>query len=84
MDDAANRSTPRFTGLTTVSPDEFREALRVLSYGSTRMALTLGVDDSAVRRWIRGDRAIPEIVARVVRLIIAGEIDPASLIGAKS
>jgi predicted transcriptional regulator len=58
-----------------VTATEFRDALSGLGLSQVRAAMLFGVSDRVVRMWIAGDRAVPELVARVVRLAVSGRFD---------
>ena len=51
------------------------------SLGLTQVgaAAMLGVSDRAIRMWASGDRAVPEPVAKILRLVAAGQISAAAV-----
>lgn len=49
-----------------MTPDEFKAARQALGYSQARMAEALGVHLRTAWRWERGERAIPEPVARLI------------------
>lgn len=55
-------------------PDELRDILRRLGLPQTGAAKLLGVDDRTMRRWCLGERDVPEVVARVMRMADAGKL----------
>ena len=58
-----------------MTPDQFRDTLRRLGLPQVRAATLLGVDGRTVRRWVGGERPIPEMVARVLRAAERGKLD---------
>ena len=54
-----------------MSPTDFLAARTALGFTQGALAAALGVDRRTVQFWEAGDRAIPETVARVIRLAIA-------------
>lgn len=58
----------------TMTPAELSDILERRGIPQTRAAALLGVDGRTVRRWIAGDREIPEVVARVLRMADAGRL----------
>ena len=62
-----------------MTPAKFRETLTRLGLPQVRAAALLGVDARTVRYWLAGERAIPELVARVLRAAERGKIDLADL-----
>ena len=52
----------------TVSPQQFRHALRQLGLNQVQAAKRLGVNARTVRRWVAGDSRIPESVSLLLRL----------------
>ena len=59
-----------------MTPDEYRDALASLGLSQSGAARLLGVDARTSRRWVSGERDIPEIAARFLRFLIAAEITP--------
>lgn len=55
----------------TMTPDEMREALVALGENQVGGAAVLGVDGRTMRRYLAGDREIPQPVARFVRYLMA-------------
>jgi hypothetical protein len=57
-----------------MTPIQYRNALRRLDLSQVGAARLFGADDRTGRRWISGERAVPECVAIVLRLLVAGKI----------
>jgi hypothetical protein len=53
---------------------QFNTALRRLDLTQAGAARLLGVDGRTTRYWAAGDRAIPESIAILLRLLVAGKI----------
>ena len=53
-----------------MTPDEYRDALASLGLSQSGAARLLGVDARTSRRWVSGERDIPEIAARFLRFLI--------------
>jgi DNA-binding transcriptional regulator YiaG len=54
-----------------VTPDEYSEAIETLGLSQLAAAKLLGVDGRTSRRWISGERDVPEPAARFLRYLIA-------------
>jgi DNA-binding transcriptional regulator YiaG len=54
-----------------VTPDEYSEAIQTLGLSQIAAAKLLGVDGRTSRRWISGERDVPEPAARFLRYLIA-------------
>jgi DNA-binding transcriptional regulator YiaG len=50
-----------------MTPMQFQQALKRLAISQVAAAAQLGVDARTVRRWVAGDRRIPEPVAILIR-----------------
>jgi len=50
-----------------LTPQQFRTALKRLGLNQVAAAKQLGVDPRTVRRWLAGDRKIPEPVVILLR-----------------
>lgn len=59
-----------------MTPADFSSALSRLALSQSGAAAVLGVSDRALRMWISGDRAVPEPVAKLMRLMVAGKVSP--------
>lgn len=59
-----------------MSPTDFRHTIESLGLTQAGVSRILGVSDRAVRMWIAGDRAVPEPVAKLLRLIASGALSP--------
>ena len=57
-----------------MTPNQFNAALRRLDITQAGAARLLGVDGRTTRYWAAGDRAIPESVAILLRLLVSGKI----------
>jgi len=55
---------------------EFRTAIAVLGLSQLGAARLLGVDGRTVRRWISGERDVPEPAARFLTFLIRSGITP--------
>lgn len=55
---------------------QYREAIAKLGLSQRGAAAFLGVDERSSRRWAAGDAAIPEAVAKLLRLMIRLKIKP--------
>jgi DNA-binding transcriptional regulator YiaG len=54
-----------------VSPQEYADAIDTLGLSQLAAAKLLGVDGRTSRRWISGERDVPEPAARFLRYLIA-------------
>jgi DNA-binding transcriptional regulator YiaG len=54
-----------------VSPQEYADAIDTLGLSQLASAKLLGVDGRTSRRWISGERDVPEPAARFLRYLIA-------------
>jgi DNA-binding transcriptional regulator YiaG len=52
-----------------MTADDLRAVLGRLSLSQTGAARLLGVDPRTMRRWVLGEREIPEVVVRLLRLL---------------
>ena len=52
--------------LATMTPAQFRAALKALNLSQRRLALTLRLDPKTTNRWARGTSPIPESVAQLL------------------
>ena len=52
----------------TMSPQQFRHALRQLSWNQVQAAKRLRVNARTVRRWVAGDSKIPEAVTLLMEI----------------
>jgi len=57
-----------------MSPNQFRAALGRLELSQKEAARLLGADERTTRRWALGERTIPEAVAILLNLALAGII----------
>jgi DNA-binding transcriptional regulator YiaG len=52
-----------------MTPAQLRDTLAALGLGQSQAARLLGVDARTMRRWIAGDRDIPEPAIRLLGLL---------------
>lgn len=57
-----------------MTPTQFRAALSRLELSQLGAARLVGADPRTARRWALGERTVPECVAILLRLLIAGKI----------
>jgi hypothetical protein len=57
-----------------MTPNQFRTALDRLSLSQAGAAALVGADPRTGRRWALGESDIPECVAILLRLLVAGKI----------
>jgi hypothetical protein len=57
-----------------MTPKQFSAALDRLGLSQLGAARLFGVDGRSARRWVAGERAVPETVAILLRLMLAGKI----------
>jgi len=55
-------------------PEELRAALDKLGLTQQKAAELFGHDQRAMRYWVAGHRAIPQGIAILLRLLVAGKI----------
>jgi hypothetical protein len=60
--------------LEDVTPAQFRSALKKLDVSQVKIAEALGIGQRTARRYAAGDAEIPEPVAIILRLLVAGKI----------
>lgn len=53
---------------------EFSRILHALGLTQRQAGAVLGVGDRTIRSWLTGERAVPEPVAKLLRLITAGRV----------
>lgn len=59
-----------------LTPLQYRQAIKRLGLSQRAAGAFFGVDERQSRRWVAGDSAIPESVAKLLRLMIKHEISP--------
>lgn len=59
-----------------MTPQEYRATIAALGLTQVGAARFLGVNDRTSRRWIAGERAVDEPIARFLRYLIAAKISP--------
>jgi hypothetical protein len=57
-----------------MTPNQFRSTLDRLGLSQAGAAALVGADPRTGRRWALGERAVPECVAILLRLLVAGKI----------
>lgn len=58
---------------------QFQMALDRLSLSQLGAARLVKADGRTVRRWAAGERSVPECIAILLRLLLAGKITPADV-----
>jgi len=66
-----------------MTANQFRAALDRLNLSQIGAARLFGTDPRTARRWALGERSIPECVAIVLRLLLAGKITTDDIEAAK-
>jgi hypothetical protein len=59
-----------------VTAKQYADAIERLGLSQVGSARFLGVDDRTSRRWISGERDVPEPVSRFLRYLIAAKVKP--------
>ena len=59
-----------------MTPTQYAQAIERLGLSQRAAGAFLGVDERQSRRWIAGDSAIPESVAKLLRLMIRLNLKP--------
>jgi hypothetical protein len=62
-----------------MTANQFRTALSRLKLSQLGAARLLKADGRTARRWALGERGVPECVAIVLKLMLAGKITPADV-----
>lgn len=62
-----------------MTPTQFRTAISRLDLSQVGAARLVGADPRTARRWALGERQIPECVAILLRLLVAGKITVADV-----
>jgi hypothetical protein len=57
-----------------MTPNQYRHALDRLGLSQAGAAALVGADPRTGRRWALGERAVPECVAILLRLLVVGKI----------
>jgi len=55
---------------------QYRAAIAALGLSQVGAARFLGVDGRTSRRWIAGERPVPEPVSRFLRYMVAAKVTP--------
>ena len=63
-----------------MTPKQYADAIERLGLSQRAAGAFLGVDERQSRRWIAGDSAIPESVAKLLRLMIRLKLSPDDVI----
>lgn len=66
-----------------MTPNQFRAALDRLDLSQAGAASLVGADPRTGRRWALGERTVPECVAILLRLLMAGKITIADIEAAR-
>jgi DNA-binding transcriptional regulator YiaG len=53
-----------------MTPDQIRDTLNRLELTTNRAAQLVGVDDRTMRKWLAGERGMPEPVVRLLQLVL--------------
>ena len=59
-----------------LTPKQYADAIDRLGLSQRAAGRFLGVEERTSRRWISGESAVPESVAKLLRLMIARKINP--------
>lgn len=59
-----------------MTPKQYADAIDRLGLSQRAAGAFLGVDERQSRRWIAGDSAVPESVAKLLRLMVRLKLDP--------
>lgn len=59
-----------------MTPKQYADAIDRLGLSQRAAGRFLGADERTSRRWIAGDSAVPESVAKLLRLMIRLKIKP--------
>jgi transcriptional regulator with XRE-family HTH domain len=62
-----------------VTHQQFRSALARLGLSQARAAQLVGADERTGRRWALGERSVPQSVAVLLQLLLAGKITIADI-----
>lgn len=73
MDEAAEALDAAESNMT---PKQYIEAIDKLGLSQRSAGKFLGVDERTSRRWVAGESAIPESVAKLLRLMIRLKVKP--------
>jgi DNA-binding transcriptional regulator YiaG len=57
-----------------MTPTEFRRIMDSLGLTQTGVSSVFGISDRAIRAWLTGERGIPEPLAKLLRLVVAGKV----------
>lgn len=67
-----------------MTANQFRTALSRLGLSQAGAANLVGADPRTGRRWALGERQVPECVAILLRLLVAGKITIEDIDGARA
>lgn len=59
-----------------MTPAQYKKTIESLGLTQVGAARFLGVDDRTSRRWIAGEREVPEPVARFLKFLVASKVTP--------
>jgi DNA-binding transcriptional regulator YiaG len=68
--------TKPFSWEAAITPKQYADAIDRLGLSQRAAGRFLGVEERTSRRWISGESAVPESVAKLLRLMIARKINP--------
>ena len=66
-----------------MTANQFRTAIERLGLSQAKAAALVGADPRTGRRWALGERNVPECVAILLRLLIAGKVTIEDIDGAR-
>lgn len=66
-----------------MTPKQFQAAIDRLGLSQVGAAKLVGADPRTARRWASGERSVPEPVAILLRLMLAGKITASDIEAAK-
>lgn len=66
-----------------MTPNQFRTVIERLGLSQAKAAALVGADPRTGRRWALGERNVPECVAILLRLLIAGKLTIEDIDGAR-
>lgn len=62
-----------------MTPKQYQAAIDRLGLSQLGAARLFGADGRTSRRWASGERAVPETIAILLRLLLAGKIIPENI-----
>ncbi|TWA89592.1 hypothetical protein FBZ96_11960 [Bradyrhizobium stylosanthis] len=67
-----------------MTPKQFQAAIDRLGLSQVGAARLVGADPRTARRWVAGERSVPEPVAIILRLMLAGKITVGDVAAART